>query len=382
MVLIVHNFYKSTLPSGENAVVEREVALMRKHEVPVSTHFLQSDVILANRLLKSYTLFKLTRVGRPLLRSELRRVLSRSSERILHAHNVMPSFSFDIFDIAHELGMKTVLTLHNCRLFASLTHVIGPNGATRAISERDTEQLKRMPPLYSSRLMNRIYTAVIANAWTSGTISKRIDRFICMTHFHQHLLISHGIPREKIAVKPHFIDCNRAISSNVEDYAIFVGRVGPEKGILPLARALSQAKIRLVVVGDGPDAAELRSIPGIQLLGMRPHAEAVDLISKARFLVMNSTCYETFGLVLIEALACGTPCLVPRFAGFQEIISEGRTGASFEFENMDDLASKALALWNSGATMRSACQEEYRSRYTSDVNISIMKQIYDGLLVP
>jgi len=73
----------------------------------------------------------------------------------------------------------------------------------------------------------------------------------------------------------------------------------------------------------------------------------------ARFLVWPSAgYYETFGLVPIEAFACGTPVIASRSGAMQELVADGNTGLHFEPNNAEDLAAKVEWAWNHPREMK------------------------------
>ncbi len=96
-------------------------------------------------------------------------------------------------------------------------------------------------------------------------------------------------------------------------------------------------------------------------------------------LVMASTWYEGFPLVLIEALAAGTPCLVPRLGGLPDIITDGVLGRTFDPDDPSDLARQALRLWDEAPAMRPACRAAYEARYTPERHLQRLLAIYDNV---
>jgi hypothetical protein len=102
-------------------------------------------------------------------------------------------------------------------------------------------------------------------------------------------------------------------------------------------------------------------------------------MARARFLVVSSTGYEGFPLVLVEALASGTPCLVPKLGGMPDIIEAGRLGLVFAPGDADDFAQRAVELWERAPAMRAACRSEYEARYTPQRNLLMLRRIYDNV---
>jgi len=105
------------------------------------------------------------------------------------------------------------------------------------------------------------------------------------------------------------------------------------------------------------------------------------LIKNARFLVWPSEgWYENFGLIAIEAFACGVPVLASRTGVMAEIVEDGRTGLLFEAGNPADLAAKVQWAWSHPKEMGEMGREarrEYEAKYTAERNYELLMAIYD-----
>jgi len=109
----------------------------------------------------------------------------------------------------------------------------------------------------------------------------------------------------------------------------------------------------------------------------------LNLIGDARFLVFPSTCYETFGLSIVEAFAKGTPVVASKLGAMKELVSHGRTGLQFCSGDPDELAAKVQELWGDGDAlerMRSHARSEFEAKYTADKNYQFLIGIYEQVL--
>ncbi|MBF0198343.1 MAG: glycosyltransferase, partial [Planctomycetes bacterium] len=105
-----------------------------------------------------------------------------------------------------------------------------------------------------------------------------------------------------------------------------------------------------------------------------------ELMAGARYLLMNSTTYEGFPLVLVEALAGATPCLVPKLGAMPDIIPHEVLGRHFTPGDKDGLIREAQKLWEEAPSLRKACRAEYELKYTPEINFARLKAIYTNLL--
>lgn len=377
-VLQVHNYYRSDRPSGENQVVDRELALLRQSAIAVDTWYRHSDDLLRGGFLAK--LLTAWRLGgnRQLVRS-LREELAARPADLLHAHNVWPLFTLSLFEAAHELGLPTVLTFHNHRLIASNTHLLGQHGAQRPRDAAERLHLSRLMALHGTSTASWCYTRAVQRFWDRQIPQTCINAFICLTSFQRRLFEQAGLPSQKLVVKPNFLDHHGPIGTAPGEYVLFVGRLSAEKGVDILAKAWGETGLPLVIAGSGPLGAELRAT-GADVRGPQPTDEVLRLMAGARFLVMNSTCFEGFPLVLVEALASGTPCLVPALGGLPEIIVSGRLGLTFPPDNLPGLIAAARRLWEEAPAMRAACRTEYERFYTPARNLEMLTTIYANVL--
>jgi glycosyltransferase involved in cell wall biosynthesis len=126
-------------------------------------------------------------------------------------------------------------------------------------------------------------------------------------------------------------------------YVLSVSRFLPYKNVAAIVAAFVHLPDeRLIVVGEGPEEAQLRAIAGtnVSFAGAVGDAELRWLYANARCLVAAS--YEDFGLTPLEAAAFGKPTVALRFGGFLDTIREGVTGAYFDQPEASEIAA-ALA---------------------------------------
>ncbi len=139
-------------------------------------------------------------------------------------------------------------------------------------------------------------------------------------------------------------------SAGKEDFLIFLGRASPEKGIVEAIEVAKKADERLVIlakidpVDKGYFETRVRPLIGgkIEFIGEVEFKEKVSYLKKAKALLFPIQWREPFGLVMIEALACGTPVIAPRRASVPEILVDGVTGFIVSPDNMIEEMVEAL----------------------------------------
>jgi glycosyltransferase involved in cell wall biosynthesis len=168
-------------------------------------------------------------------------------------------------------------------------------------------------------------------------------------------------------------------------YLLFLGRMAPEKGAREAALAAKRAGVRLLIAAKRREPAELEFFEKhvepllddeIVYLGEVRHDEKVRLIRGALGLINPIQWDEPFGLVMIEALACGTPVLTFARGAAPEIVTDGVTG--YLCSDVDELVDRIGDL---RAIDRRACRASVEDHFTSDRMVSEHLTLFERLLL-
>jgi len=219
-----------------------------------------------------------------------------------------------------------------------------------------------------------------------GTWSEQVDYYIALTQFSRQKFVEGGLPADRMAVKPNFVDPDPGPRRAPGSYALFLGRLSAEKGLATLLQAWKQlaVQIPLVLAGDGPERARLEAavsdVGDVRFLGRVPREEVMAALHQARFVVFPTECYENFPLTVAEAFACGVPVIASRLGATAEIVTDGRTGLCFTPGDPDDLAAKVTWAWtrpHEMGAMGQAARAEYEAKYTPERNYEMLMEIYE-----
>jgi glycosyltransferase involved in cell wall biosynthesis len=383
-ILVAHNFYQQ--PGGEDGVFDVETAMLESRGHEVHRFVVHNDQVEG--------MSRLALVGATVwnrgIYAELRAMVRQHRLEVVHFHNTFPLISPAAYSAARAGGAAVVQTLHNFRLLC-------PSACFYRDGRVCEECLgKSVPwPAVKHRCYreSRAATAAVAVTLTlhhsMGTWRNGVDRFIAPTEFARGKFIEGGLPGERIAVKPNFVDPDPGVGSGGGGYAIFVGRLSQEKGLQTLADAweLIGDKVPLKIVGDGPLADRVRDlqarVPGVEWLGRLPLQKVYDLIGGAAVLIFPSACYETFGRVAAEAFAKGTPVIASAHGAMAEVVTHGRTGLLFKPGDPADLALRVDELLSDPARLiayRQEARREFEAHYTGARNYQQLMEVYETAL--
>jgi glycosyltransferase involved in cell wall biosynthesis len=246
---------------------------------------------------------------------------------------------------------------------------------------------------YRDSLMGTLMVACMVDLHRRlGTWHKKVDRFIALTDFAKNKFIEGGFPSQKIEVKTNFVKSPPKPSANkctekkdITPQALFIGRISQEKGITTLLRSWRNQDIPLRIAGDGPLLEQIKQGESdfVKTLGRLSRSEIGQELIQADLLIMPSECYETFGLVLVEAYSYGVPVIASNLGAMAEIVEDGVTGLLFEAGNATDLRIKVdwMKSHPSECTrMGNNAHRIFKEKYTSEKNYEKLISIYQDVL--
>ena len=239
-------------------------------------------------------------------------------------------------------------------------------------------------------------------------MANRAERVIaCSAYMREHISDVYGLPEERIAVIPNGIDpadlvpvddlemLRSSFAAPDERLMLLVGRLVYEKGFQLALEALPGliervGNVRFIVAGSGTAEQELRE--QATRLGLDDHGMFVGWIGddvlhslyRISDLTVVPSIYEPFGLVALEAMASGCPCLVADTGGLREVVPNDDVGLRFRSRDADSLGQMAERLLT---------DSDLRDRLVTEASEHVLTfdwadvarqtaEIYRGLAVP
>jgi len=379
---VLHTYYQQK--GGEDIVFESEKALLeqRGHDIVTITFH--------NQNLKKISSWQqaLVTLWNGVVYRHLRVLIRERKPQVAHIHNTFPFVSPAVIHAAKAERIPVIMTLHNYRLLC-VNALLFRQGQV-------CEDCLGHPPWRG--VIRKCYReSYAASAVVASMLSFHhflgtwdlVDCFIVLTEFSKQKFIQAGFPSEKLIVKPNFVYPDPGIGLGRGGYALFVGRLSPEKGVRTLLRAWEKlnGKVPLKIIGNGPLAKEVylaaQRIPNVEWLGSKPLEEIYALMGKAEFLILPSEWYEGFPRVIIEAFAKGLPILTTALGSQSNLVEHCRTGLLFRPGDPEDLATKVewiLSHPDELVRMRKEARAEYETKYTAEHNYKLLMEIYQQVI--
>ncbi len=380
-IVVAHNRYQQR--GGEDVVLEMESKLLQECGVDLDLLLEDNDGISTSfSKLKAAcgATFSVPQYFK------YKKYFNHLAPDVLHVHNFFPRISPAIFYASKACGVPSVMTLHNFRTICPTTTLLHHDAVTeRSITDGPFWAVKEKVYRGSALGTFALASMISVNKFF-GTWRNCIDGYIALTEFSRQKFIQAGFPADKIHVKPNFIfdpgydHASRAWETR--EFALFVGRLAPEKGVSVMLEAWKRLGIPLVVVGGGPLEAQLKAVdnPAITFLGTQSPASVQQLMRRARFLVMPSVWYEGFPMTLLEAFAVGLPVVASDIGSLAELVQDGVTGKLARAGDAEHLAATCETLYDSKGLLEEMsvnARAAYAGNYTPEINVEQLLRIYD-----
>jgi glycosyltransferase involved in cell wall biosynthesis len=313
-VLLLHNRYRA--PGGEERAVADIADLLarRGHQVEVLERSSQS----ASR----------AQAGAGMLAGGLEpdhvaAAVRRTRAEVVHVHNLHPLFGWRALAAARGQGARTILHLHNFRLFCAIAVAYRDGAPCYRCRGRNTWPGLRL------RCRGSVGEAAVYAAGLHRQqphLLAQADTFVLLSEAHGARLRELGLPADRAVTLPNFVPGKRfAPGSRAGEgrYALISGRLVPEKGFDTAILAARAAGVPLVVAGEGPDEARLRGLASageVRFTG-RVAPERLDQMRlQAGLVLAPSRCEEACPYSVLDAHAAGVPVLASDRGGLPELV--------------------------------------------------------------
>jgi glycosyltransferase involved in cell wall biosynthesis len=340
-ILLIHNRYRSSAPSGENRVVDQEAEALAALGHEVMRFGRSSDEIEQWSVAKKASLPARTIWSRETSR-DLKAVLREHRPEVVHVHNTFPLLSAAVLYACRDAGVP-VVACANGTFFrnGAVCHDCAHGLPVRAVQHGcyRGSRAATAPVVLATSLHRR--------AWTS-----LVSGYVFISASQRDLLRGSDLPPDRVFVRYNLIP--RRIRSRMTrtPTVVYAGRLDEAKGVRLLMagwdryrKQSGEPALNLVIAGGGPlgdeVAAWASARPSVEMTGTVSSDRCAELISRGRAVLLPSAWEETFGLVAVEAMAAGVPPIAAGHGSFTELITPGVDGVLF---SPGDPAALALAI--------------------------------------
>lgn len=342
-VVLVHNRYRSAAPSGENRVVDTESAALAALGHEVIPFERSSDEIEHWPAAKKATLPARV-IWNPQSYRDLTATLAAHQPDVVHVHNTFPLLGAAVLHACRKARVPVVATIHNYKLACAS----GDFFRDGAVCHDCAHGLPVGAVRHGCYRQSTLATAPVAlamgthrRAWKS-----LVSAYVFISAAQRDLLGGLGLDRGRVFVRHNMIVHRDIPQQPRQPVVVYAGRLDEAKGLRLLmagwdgylrrsaAAGAAAPGLRLVIAGAGPLEQEVTAWaatrPSVEMLGQVSAERCAEQVAGARAVLVPSAWEETFGLVVVEAMAAGVPPVATRHGSFVELISHGVDGVLFQ----------------------------------------------------
>ncbi|HDQ15975.1 MAG TPA: glycosyltransferase family 1 protein [Bacteroidetes bacterium] len=239
-----------------------------------------------------------------------------------------------------------------------------------------------------------LFTGILGSLWEQFVLSLKWDKIISVSEFTKKRLVERGVSKEKIFVVPNGVNLPEYAKIKVKKYPApticCISRLVKTKRVDDLINAIplimkSIPKIKCKIIGVGDELKNLRKLAmelgiekNVEFLGRVDSNEDVIRILKSSHILCHPSILEGFGMVVIEAMACGVPYVCSDIEPLVEVTGNGKGGLLFKQKDCGDLARKVITLLEDKKLYHSKFAEaiKFVRRYDWKIVTSKTEKVY------
>jgi glycosyltransferase involved in cell wall biosynthesis len=368
-ISVVHSFYRSDQPSGENELVLSEVEALRRAGYDVRLSRRDTDDTSRDR---GFAMRAAATTATGLGPSPLDEIADHRAD-LVHVHNLFPNYGRTW---TRDLDRPLVVTLHNYRPLCDVATFYRDGRVCTDCLTRPASGL-----VHGCYQDSRVATLplTLSRRGVRRDLLQRADRLVVLSPTERDYYLRAGVPDEAMTEVPNFLpdELDGGAGPGGEPW-LYAGRVTAIKGVDDLLRAWPD-DVPLVVAGPADDLTAMQALARgkqVDFAGRLERAEVMARLRTSRGLVFPSRSPETFGLVYAEALAAGTPVLTTPPGAAAGFVRRDGTGLA-----VDRLTTDAVREAHERfADLRTTARASFEERYTERAHVAALTALYDSLL--
>lgn len=321
---------------------------------------------------------------------EITQVVQRFRPDIAYVHNVFPLISPSLYHVLYRLNVPSVHMIHDFRLWCPNSRFYIKDAPCQRCQQGNYWPAVENRCVQGNTGYSALYGASLYINRKLGFTGK-IGGYICLTEFAKKLLIQSQVPEEKIYICPNHIDTTVFTPQYGKgSYVLYLGGLYRDKGVMTVVKAFAKLPhIPVKFVGAGDAEQEMRDyirehrMSNVEIVGFKGGREKLEYLRNSMFTICATHCYETFGLVVLEAYASGKPVIASAIGALPYIVEHQKTGLLFEPQNSDDLAEKVRWLHERPGEIESMGRDSRRlveSKYDTRFRYQALQTIFGQVI--
>ncbi len=274
---------------------------------------------------------------------------------VIHLNNFQRQLSESIVEAANKKKVPVVFTAHDVQAICPAITMLDSKKQICELCKNGKYLNCIKKKCVKDSLLKSMLAAFEGKYYRVKKVyNKKISWIVVPSNFYKQKMIEDGIEEKHITAIHNFVDLDEYnLELQDEGFALYIGRLSKEKGILNLIEAFSSIEGRkLFIAGDGPEKQRIENIikerhieNRIVLLGYLKQEKVKEYICKARFVVVPSIWYENCPYSVMETLAIGKPVIGANIAGIPELVNDKINGLLYKYDSISELEAKMKILY-------------------------------------
>ena len=321
--------------------------------------------------------------------------LAETKPDIIYVLYYQNKISCSIIDAAYEMNIPVVQRISDYSLLAPCDHLY--NSEKRCICEKCLQSGLKNAVLdrcvYKSRVFSIVksLSLVVQN---KRKIKDKVSAYIFPSTFTLKKFAENGFDENKLIHVPTPFNqntINKDLTIEYQPFALYVGRIDPDKGIETMLDAFVDSEMPLKIIGfssiDGYEESMKQKIANkkhrIEFLGRKDFNGIQEYLSKCLFTMVPSEWYDNLPNTLLESYAMSKCVVATDVGSLTENVIDQKTGMLFKYKNSEDLRVKASYLFSNpdkAAEMGKNALERLNSFYSMAGHTKRLCQIFENVL--
>lgn len=317
-------------------------------------------------------------------RKKVEKLIKHWKPDIVHIHNYNFQLTPSILKVFNKNNIAVVQTIHDSQMVCPYHRLYN--------FEKETTCTKCVEGSFVNCIKDKCFDNSLFKSAVGATESylyhslnyynEYIDCYISPSKFLKNLIEKRV--HKPIFVIPNFVDIllpENELSSNENSYYLYYGRVSKEKGIIDIIPIFEKLKLKLIIVGNGDEVPKIQQSEHIVYLGAKYGRELYEIISKAKYVIQPSKWFENCPMTIIESFALGVPVIGANHSGFKELIVDGETGFTIDFQDKKIEEKILLKIDNVySLQMRKNAYKFYLDNLAKEKHVEDVLKIYRPLI--
>jgi glycosyltransferase involved in cell wall biosynthesis len=320
-------------------------------------------------------------VSDPVVRRQIRQIISREKPDIIHAHG---RIVYSVLGLKNKLDIPLVVTLHTYWAVCPTTNLM--YGNTICSNPLNVRCVFCGRQFYG---LTKSFFAYVGTRINKHELES-VDKFIAVSSFvknvHAKCL---GVAERNIEVIPNFYAHDNITDTGGYDdlpqkFVLFVGSLIPNKGVGLLVEAYQKirAQTKLVLIGASHPSYRYQGTDDILVKENAPYNLVLEAYQKCHFAAFPSIWPEPFGIVVLEAMSQKKAVIATNIGGFTDSIVDGKTGILVPPNDVGALATAISYLLenpNVVEEMGQAGYKRWKENFTPEVVVPKIEELYHSI---